>query len=64
MDKEFQDLFRGQVFDYEFLIEGQFIRGIKKSSRTALMLLDKDDDFIMYFSKNTEVKETNIFTVI
>ena len=64
MDKEFQDLFRGQVFDYEFLIEGQFIRGIKKSSRTALMLLDKDDDFIMYFSKNTKVRATNIFTVI
>ena len=64
MDKEFQDLFRGQVFDYEFLIEGQFIRGIKKSSRTALMLLDKDDDFIMYFSKNSKVRATNIFTVI
>ena len=64
MNKEFQDLFIGQVFDTEFLIEGQFIRGIKKSSRTALMLLDKDDDFIMYFSKNTEVKATNIFTVI
>ena len=64
MNKEFQDLFIGQVFDYEFLIKGQFIRGIKKSSRTALMLLDKNDDFIMYFSKNTKVKETNIFTVI
>ena len=64
MNKEFQDLFIGQVFDTEFLIEGQFIRGIKKSSRTALMLLDKNDDFIMYFSKNTKVKETNIFTVI
>tara|TARA_Y100000004_G_scaffold183652_1_gene231744 strand:+ start:713 stop:907 length:195 start_codon:yes stop_codon:yes gene_type:complete len=64
MNKKFKDLFIGQVFDYEFLIKGQFIRGIKKSSRTALMLLDKDDDFIMYFSKNTEVKETNIFTVI
>ena len=64
MNKEFQDLFIGQVFDTEFLIEGQFIRGIKKSSRTALMLLDKNDEFIMYFSKNTKVKETNIFTVI
>ena len=41
-----------------------FIRGIKKSSRTALMFLDKDDHFIMYFSKNTKVRETNIFTVI
>jgi hypothetical protein len=64
MNKEFKDLFIGQVFDYEFLIKGQFIRGIKKSSRTALMLLDKDDDFIMYFSQNTEIRETNIFTVI
>ena len=64
MNKEFQDLFIGQVFDYEFMFDDVLIRGIKKSSRTALMLLDKDDDFIMYFSKNTKVKETNIFTVI
>ena len=64
MNKQFKDLFIGQVFDYEFLIKDQFIRGIKKSSRTALMLLDKDDDFIMYFSQNTKVRETNIFTVI
>ena len=63
MNKEFKDLFIGEVFDTEFF-NGQFIRGIKKSSRTALMLLDKDDDFIMYFSKNTKVRETNIFTVI
>mgnify|MGYP001184445673 FL=1 len=64
MNKEFKDLFIGQVFDTEFLFKGQFIRGIKKSSRTGLMLLDKDDNFIMYFSKNTKVRETNIFTVI
>tara|TARA_Y100000401_G_scaffold13598_1_gene9273 strand:+ start:325 stop:519 length:195 start_codon:yes stop_codon:yes gene_type:complete len=64
MDKEFKDLSIGQVFDTEFIIENQFIRGIKKSSRTGLMLLDKDDSFIMYFSQNTKVKETNIFTVI
>ena len=64
MDKQFKDLFIGQVFDYEFMFDDAFIRGIKKSSRTALMFLDKDDDFIMYFSKNTEVKATNIFTVI
>ena len=62
--KKFKDLFIGQVFDTEFILENQFIRGIKKSSRTALMLLDKNNTFIMYFSKNTEVKETNIFTVI
>ena len=49
MDKEFKDLFIGQVFDYEFMFDDVFIRGIKKSSRTALMFLDKDDDFIMYF---------------
>ena len=61
---KFKDLSIGQVFDTEFLIENQFIRGIKKSTRTGLMLLDKDNDFIMYFSQNTEVKETNIHTVI
>ena len=64
MNKEFKDLLIGQVFDTEFLIENQFIRGIKKSSRTALMLLNKDDNFIMYFSKNSKVRETNIHTVI
>ena len=64
MDKQFIDLFIGQVFDYEFMFDDVFIRGIKKSSRTALMFLDKDDDFIMYFSKNSIVRETNIFTVI
>ena len=64
MNKEFKDLFKGQVFDYEFMFNDVFIRGIKKSSRTALMFLDKDDHFIMYFSKNTKVRETNIITVI
>ena len=64
MNKKFKDLFKGQVFDYEFIFDDVFIRGIKKSSRTALMFLDKDDHFIMYFSKNTKVRETNIFTVI
>ena len=64
MNKEFKDLFKGQVFDYEFMFNDVFIRCIKKSSRTALMFLDKDDHFIMYFSKNTKVRETNIFTVI
>ena len=64
MNKEFKDLFKGQVFDYEFMFNDVFIRVIKKSSRTALMFLDKDDQFIMYFSKNTKVRETNIFTVI
>ena len=64
MNKKFKDLIIGQVFDYKFIFDDVFIRGIKKSSRTALMLLDKDDDFIMYFSQNTKVRETNMFTVI
>ena len=62
--KSFKNLSIGQVFDTEFILKNQFIRGIKKSSRTGLMLLNKNDTFIMYFSKNTKVKETNIFTVI
>ena len=64
MNKEFKDLFIGQVFDYEFLIKDQFIRGIKKSSRTGLIHYKRNDDSIMYFSQNTKVRETNIFTVI
>ena len=66
MNKEFKDLFIGQVFKTKFLFDDCLITGIKKSSRTALMCLDNDrkNDFIMYFSKNTKVKETNIFTVI
>ena len=64
MKKKFKDLMIGQSFKTEFLFDDCLITGIKKSSRTALMFLDKDDDFIMYFSKNTEVKATNIFTVI
>ena len=46
MNKEFQDLFIGQVFDYEFMFDDVFIRGIKKSSRTALMFLDKREIFL------------------
>jgi len=66
MNKEFKDLFIGQVFKTEFLFNDCLITGIKKSSRTALMCLDNDrkNDFIMYFLSNTKVKETNIFTVI
>ena len=62
--KKFKDLKIGQVFDTEFILENQFIRGIKKTTRTAEMLLDKEDSFIMYFSKNTEVLETNLFTIV
>ena len=42
MNKKFKDLIIGQVFDYEFIFDDVFIRGIKKSSRTALMCLDND----------------------
>ena len=30
MKKKFRDLMIGQVFDYELLFEGQFVKGIKK----------------------------------
>ena len=59
----FKDIMQGQYFVYE-LFKNNHIQCIKKSSRTGLMLLDKNDTFIMYFSKNTKVKETNIFTII
>ena len=61
MDKEFKDLFIGQVFKTEFLFNDCLITGIKKSSRTALMCLDNDrkNDFIMYISMNEKVFESN-----
>ena len=62
MNKKFKDLIIGQVFDYEFIFDDVFIRGIKKSSRTALMCLDNDkkNDFIMYIGMDDDVIETNI----
>jgi len=62
MNKKFKDLIIGQVFDYEFIFDDVFIRGIKKSSRTALMCLDNDkkNDFIMYIGMDADVIETNI----
>ena len=62
MKKKFKDLMIGQVFNYELFFEGQFIRGIKKSSKTALMCLDKNEknDFIMNFNMNEIVNEANI----
>ena len=53
----------GQSFDYEFMFNDVFIKGIKKSTRTALMCLDNDrkNDFIMYIGKNEKVFEGNFF---
>ena len=61
MNKEFKDLFIGQVFKTEFLFDDCLITGIKKSSRTALMCLDNDrkNDFIMYIGMNEKVFESN-----
>ena len=62
MKKKFKDLMIGQVFDYELLFEGQFVKGIKKSSRTALICLDKNEknDFIINMSMNEKVYECNV----
>ena len=62
MNKKFKDLMIGQVFNYELLFKGQYVKAIKKSSRTALMCLDKDEknDFITYIGMNTKVYETNV----
>ena len=63
MYKKFKDVMIGQSFDYEFMFDDVFITGIKKSTRTALMCLDKDqkNDFIMYIGRNEKVFETNFF---
>ena len=55
---KFKDLLQGQYFSYE-LFNDQFITGIKKTSRTALMLLDDKDNFIMYVGMNEKVFEKN-----
>jgi len=62
MNKKFKDLMIGQVFNYELLFKGQYVKAIKKSSRTALICLDKDEknDFITYIGMNTKVYETNV----
>ena len=62
MKKKFRDLMIGQVFDYELLFAGQFVKGIKKSSRTALICLDKNEknDFIINMSMNEKVYESNV----
>jgi len=63
MKKNFKDLSIGQSFKMEFLFKDSLITGIKKSSRTALMLLDNDrkNDFIMYIGMNSQVFESNFF---
>ena len=58
MYKKFSDVMQGTYFAYE-LFNNQFIQCIKKTSRTALVLIDHKENFIMYFSKNEQVKELN-----
>tara|TARA_R100000654_G_scaffold755_1_gene2920 strand:+ start:2830 stop:3027 length:198 start_codon:yes stop_codon:yes gene_type:complete len=58
MYKKFSDVMQGQYFDYE-LFNNQFIQCIKKTSRTALVLIDDKENFIMYFGKNEKVFERN-----
>ena len=62
MYKKFKELMIGQVFDYELLFKDQFVKGIKKSSRTALICLDKNEknDFIINMNMNEKVFETNV----
>jgi len=59
MYKKFKDLDKGRYFSYE-IFNNQFITGIKKTSKTALMLLDDKEEFIMYFGQNKRVFEENI----
>ena len=58
MLKNFSDVMQGNYFAYE-LFNNQFIQCIKKTSKTALVLIDNKENFIMYFSKNEKVKELN-----
>tara|TARA_Y100001951_G_C11041039_1_gene130265 strand:- start:273 stop:473 length:201 start_codon:yes stop_codon:yes gene_type:complete len=58
MEKNFKDVMQGTYFAYE-LFNNQFIQCIKKTSKTALVLIDDKKNFIMYFGKNEKVKELN-----
>tara|TARA_R100001079_G_scaffold7021_1_gene4119 strand:- start:254 stop:451 length:198 start_codon:yes stop_codon:yes gene_type:complete len=58
MKKEFKNVMQGNYFDYE-LFDNQFIQCIKKTSRTALVLLNDKENFIMYFSNKEKVFERN-----
>tara|TARA_Y100001951_G_scaffold60038_1_gene47723 strand:- start:427 stop:624 length:198 start_codon:yes stop_codon:yes gene_type:complete len=58
MYKKFNDVMQGTYFDYE-LFNNQFIQCIKKTSQTALVLIDDKENFIMYFGKNEKVFERN-----
>ena len=61
--KKFKDIMHGQYFIYE-LFKNNHIQCIKKSTRTALVLLDGTENFIMYFSNNEQVIPKNVFTII
>ena len=54
---------QGQYFVYE-LFKDNYIQCIKKSTRTALVLLDGTNNFIMYFSNNEKVISKNVHTII
>tara|TARA_B100000900_G_scaffold338525_1_gene300749 strand:+ start:382 stop:579 length:198 start_codon:yes stop_codon:yes gene_type:complete len=58
MLKNFSDVMQGTYFTYE-LFDNQFIQCIKKTSKTALVLIDDKENFIMFFSKKEKVKELN-----
>ena len=58
MEKNFKDVMQGTYFAYE-LFNNQFIQCIKKTSQTALVLIDDKENFIMYFGKNEKVFERN-----
>mgnify|MGYP003149451645 FL=1 len=58
MLKNFNDVMQGTYFAYE-LFNNQFIQCIKKTSKTALVLINDKENFIMYFGKNEKVKELN-----
>ena len=58
MLKNFSDVMQGTYFAYE-LFDNQFIQCIKKTSKTALVLIDDKENFIMFFSKKEKVKELN-----
>ena len=59
----FKDIMQGQYFVYE-LFKNNHIQCIKKTTRTALVLLDDTENFIMYFSNNEKVIPKNVFTII
>ena len=63
---KFKDIMQGQYFVYELFKDNhiQCIKKKKKTTRTALVLLDDTENFIMYFSNNEQVTPKNVFTII